>query len=146
MSSEKDIQRALKWNRENPDRHRMAVKNCADRLYRESWNFDLRKYKLPEEVEVLDYHRCKFNGMSYHISLSGYLIANKQIGRDRSGKLIYEPHRLHRDIFKYYNNTDIPKDCQIHHIDGDVTNNLLSNLMLVHKDEHKILHNKKVRA
>lgn len=146
MSSEKDIQRALKWNRENPDRHRRAVKNCADRLYRESWNFDLRKYKLPEEVEVLDYHRCKFNGISYHISLSGYLIANKQIGRDRSGKLIYEPHRLHRDIFKYYNNTDIPKDCQIHHIDGDVTNNLLSNLMLVHKDEHKILHNKKVRA
>ena len=146
MSSEKDIQRALKWNRENPDRHRMAVKNFADRLYRESWNFDLRKYKLPEEVEVLDYHRCKFNGISYHISLSGYLIANKQIGRDRSGKLIYEPHRLHRDIFKYYNNTDIPKDCQIHHIDGDVTNNLLSNLMLVHKDEHKILHNKKVRA
>ena len=141
MSSEKDIQRALKWNRENPERHRQAVKQCTARLYRESWNLDLHNYKLPPEVEIIDYHRCKFNGISYHIGVAGYVIANKNLG---NGK--YEAHKLHRDIFKYYNGTDIPEGCQIHHVDGDVTNNLLSNLMLVSANEHKRLHNKKVRA
>ena len=141
MSSEKDIQRALKWNKDNPERHKQAVRNCCARIYKESWGFDLHNYKLPPEVEVIDYHRCKFNGISYHIGISGYIIANKNLG---NGK--YEAHKLHRDIFKYYNNSDIPEGYQIHHIDGDVTNNLLSNLMLVNMNQHKRLHNKKVRA
>lgn len=141
MSSEKDIQRVLKWNRENPERHKQAVKRCSARIYRESWNLDLYNYKLPPEVEIIDYHRCKFNGISYHIGMAGYIIANKNLG---NGK--YEAHKLHRDIFKHYTNSDIPEGYQIHHIDGDVTNNLLSNLMLVNTNQHKRLHNKKVRA
>lgn len=36
MSSEKDIQRALKWNKDNPERHKQAVRNCCARLYKES--------------------------------------------------------------------------------------------------------------
>lgn len=146
MSSEKDIQRALKWNKANPERHRLAVNRCFARLYKESWAFDLHNYKFPEEVVVLDSHRCKFNGISYHVSIAGYLIANKDIGKRADGKRMYEAHRLHRDLFKYYNNQDIPEGYQVHHIDNDVTNNLVDNLMLVDKNEHKRLHNKKVRA
>lgn len=145
MSSERAIQRALKWNKENPERHKEAVRRCSKRLYKESWSFNLHDYKLPEEVEIIDFHRCKFNGISYHVGLSGYVIANKQIGK-RESKNIYEAHKLHRDIWKYFNKQDIPVGYQIHHLDGDVTNNLISNLMLVNKDEHKVLHHRKVRA
>lgn len=147
MSSEKDIQRALRWNKDNPQRHKIAVKKCSERLYQESWKFNLYNYKFPDSVEIIDYHRCRFNGISYHVGLSGYLIANKDIGKDYNGKRKYEAHKLHRDLFMYYNNmVTIPKDYQIHHKDNDVTNNTLSNLVLVHKNEHKRLHGKKVRA
>ena len=146
MSSEKDIQRALKWNNENPERHKRAVKACSARLYKESWNYDISNYKLPNVVEIIDYRRCRFNGISYHVGNSGYLIANKYIGKSAEGKYLYEPHKLHKDLYMYYNNTEIPKGFQVHHVDGDVTNNLASNLICVSKDEHKRLHGKKVRA
>jgi hypothetical protein len=146
MSSEKDIQRALRWNKANPERHRLAVNRCSARLYKESWTFDLHSYKFPEEVVVLDSHRCKFNGISYHVGNAGYLIANKAVGKRADGKRMYESHKLHRDLFKYYNNQDIPEGYQVHHVDNDVTNNLVNNLMLVDKNEHKRLHNKRVRA
>lgn len=146
MSSEKDIQRALKWNKENPEGHKQAVKHCSARLYKESWAYDLHSYRLPKCVEVIDYHRCKFNGISYHIGIGGYLIANKDVGKASNGKRCYEAHKLHRDIWKFYMKQDIPESYQVHHVDGSVTNNLICNLMLVQIDEHKRLHNKKVRA
>lgn len=146
MSSEKDILRAIKWNKENPERHREAVNRCVASLYKKSWSYDLHNYKLPEDVEIIDYHRCKFNGISYHIGICGYVIANKDIGKGSDGKRKYEAHKLHKDIYKFYTKQDIPKGYQIHHIDGDVTNNLVCNLMLVNENQHKKLHNRKVRA
>lgn len=146
MSSERDIQRALKWNKENTERHKQAIKHCNSRLYKESWNYNIYDFKFPEAVEILDYHRCRFNGISYHVGIGGHLIANKYIGKDAKGKYLYEAHKLHRDLFMYYNNMEIPKGFQVHHVDGDVTNNLVSNLLCVSENQHKILHGKKVRA
>ena len=146
MNSEKDILRIIKWNKEHKEQHRESVRRCSHRLYKESWNVDIRNYKFPEEVEIIDYHRCKFNGISYHVGISSYLIANKDIGKQPNGKRKYKAHKLHRDIFEYFNKVKIEKGYQIHHLDNDVSNNVIDNLVLVSSDEHKILHNKKVRA
>lgn len=146
MSTERAILRAIKWNKENRERHTKAVKKCSKRLFEESKQLNLFDYKLPFEVEIKDRHRCYFNGISYHIGNGGYIIANKDIGKDKNGKRKYKAHKLHRDLWEFYHKKSIPENCNIHHIDGNVTNNLIDNLMLVNKDEHKILHNKKVRA
>jgi len=35
----------------------------------------------------------------------------------------------------------IPKNCEVHHLDGDVTNNRDENLILLSKEDHTRLHN-----
>ena len=47
--------------------------------------------------------------------------------------------RLHRYVWKYYNG-DIPKGYQIYHIDGDKSNNDISNLMLIERRKHAQYH------
>lgn len=49
---------------------------------------------------------------------------------------------LHRLIYEDYYNTKIPKGMQIHHIDGDTTNNNPLNLKLVSISEHNKIHKK----
>jgi len=44
-------------------------------------------------------------------------------------------HRLHRDVWVYYNGP-ISKGMHVHHIDGDTSNNDISNLACITKDEH----------
>ena len=49
--------------------------------------------------------------------------------------------RLHRYIYeKYYG--EIPKNCEIHHIDKNKDNNEIENLQLITKSEHRKLHAK----
>lgn len=141
MSSEKDIARAINWNKANSEKHRESVNKCAKRRFNEAKSLSLYSYKLPEEVIILDSRRCRFNNMTYRIGTSGYIVTNKALG---NGK--YESHKLHRDIWKYYTGKDIPDGYQIHHVDGDLTNNLICNLLLVDKNLHKKLHNRRVRA
>ena len=43
--------------------------------------------------------------------------------------------KMHRDVWEFYNG-QIPKGHHIHHIDGDVTNNDISNLQLMEASEH----------
>lgn len=49
-------------------------------------------------------------------------------------------HRLHRDVWTHHNGP-IPANMHVHHIDGDTTNNDISNLACVtskqHWDEHR---------
>lgn len=47
--------------------------------------------------------------------------------------------RLHRYIWEYHNGP-IPKGSHIHHIDGDKSNNVIENLMLLGHGEHATLH------
>ena len=49
--------------------------------------------------------------------------------------------RMHTYVWEYYNGK-IPKGCEIHHIDGDKSNNDISNLQLVTTEEHHKIHNK----
>lgn len=50
--------------------------------------------------------------------------------------------QLHRAVWEYYNG-EIPKGCQIHHIDGNVDNNDISNLECLTAKEHLSLHAEK---
>ena len=43
--------------------------------------------------------------------------------------------KMHRDVWSFYNG-EIPKGHHIHHIDGDVTNNDISNLELMEASAH----------
>lgn len=47
---------------------------------------------------------------------------------------------LHRMIWEYYNNKDIPEGYVVHHKDFDILNNDISNLELMSSTEHKSLH------
>lgn len=53
--------------------------------------------------------------------------------------------RLHRDVYEYYNG-EIPKGYQIHHKDHDKSNNEISNLELLTKEEHLKLHGDELKA
>jgi hypothetical protein len=50
--------------------------------------------------------------------------------------------KMHREVWSFYNG-DIPKGHHIHHIDGDVTNNDISNLQLMEARTHLIMEGKK---
>ena len=50
--------------------------------------------------------------------------------------------RMHREVWKFHNG-EIPKGYDIHHVDGDTTNNCISNLNLVHKSLHRRFTGKK---
>ena len=50
--------------------------------------------------------------------------------------------KMHRDVWEFYNG-EIPKGHHIHHIDGDVTNNDISNLQLMEAKEHLKMEGKK---
>jgi hypothetical protein len=51
---------------------------------------------------------------------------------------------LHREIFEHYNGK-IKKSFQIHHLDGNIYNNDISNLALLSNSEHQKEHSKKRR-
>ena len=47
--------------------------------------------------------------------------------------------RLHRAVWEYHHG-EIPKGWQVHHVDGDKSNNDISNLLLVPKSIHATYH------
>ena len=47
--------------------------------------------------------------------------------------------RMHRFVWEYYNG-EIPKGYDVHHVDGDKSNNDISNLQLLKSSDHKKLH------
>ena len=50
--------------------------------------------------------------------------------------------KMHRDVWSFYNG-EIPKGHHIHHIDGDVTNNDITNLQLMEASQHLRMEGKK---
>jgi hypothetical protein len=50
--------------------------------------------------------------------------------------------KMHRDVWAFHNG-EIPKGNHIHHIDGDVTNNDISNLQLMEASAHLRMEGKK---
>lgn len=53
---------------------------------------------------------------------------------------------LHRYMYEKENNSTILENYDVHHIDGDKTNNTIHNLQLLLKSEHtKLHHNEKIK-
>jgi len=71
----------------------------------------------------------KYNGEKYHRGPDGYYRKNS----DGYGGY------LHREIWKNEKG-EIPEDKQIHHVDGDKSNNDIENLKLVSASKHREIH------
>lgn len=78
-----------------------------------------------------DRKTADFNGSHYvRDDKTGYYLCHDGYGAG---------HRLHRDIWEYYNGT-IPEGYHIHHKDHDKGNNDIENLQLMSNSEHQKLH------
>lgn len=72
-----------------------------------------------------------FNGNKYsRDDRTGYYLCHDGYGAG---------HRLHRDVWEFYN-CKIPKGYDIHHKDHDKSNNDIENLQLMKNGEHQKLH------
>jgi len=69
-----------------------------------------------------------FNGGKYYSMQSGHM------SRRRPTK------SLHQAIYEEYYKIEVPKGFLIHHIDKNPRNNSISNLLLVSKSEHGVIH------
>ena len=81
-------------------------------------------YKLPSCVTMLDSKHVMFNGIKFGISAKGYLK--------------HESLDLHVALMKAEGHWF--EGCNVHHIDGDVFNNLLDNLICLTEEKHKEAH------
>lgn len=43
-------------------------------------------------------------------------------------------------IWMYSRNTVVPKDCEVHHLSTDHTDDSWDNLICIHKDDHRMIH------
>ena len=78
---------------------------------------------------------AKFNGRKYvRDEKTGYYLCHDSAGSGR---------RLHRDVWEFYN-CKIPKGYDVHHKDGDKSNNEISNLQLLTKKEHGEIHGREL--
>ena len=88
--------------------------------------FKLRGYELRSRPEPLPF--VVFADHRYTLRNTGYY------GRTNGKRAL-----LHRDIWEAQHGP-IPKGFDIHHLDGDRTNNRPGNFELIRKDEHTKLH------
>ena len=79
-----------------------------------------------------------FNGEEYRRSpKSKYYFKHTTRNSERKGA-----RQLHRAVWEFYNG-EIPKGYHIHHIDGDIDNNDISNLECISASEHLSMHAKR---
>lgn len=77
------------------------------------------------EVEIIDDTHQRFNGVNYR--------------RNKRGWYQTPFTALQRDVWEFHNGA-IPKGYEIHHIDGDKSNNQIENLQCVTRKAHRRLH------
>lgn len=104
-----------------------TLKNAAENDF-ERHRIDVLEKDLtePPKVEVIDEKHQKFGGVNFAKRANkGHFNAN-EIG-------------IHRFVYTYYFG-EIPKGCDIHHIDRDKSNNDISNLLMLTRSEHQKIH------
>lgn len=80
----------------------------------------------------------EFNGDTYiRNPKSRYYFKHTTRNSERKGA-----RQLHRAVWEFYNGP-IPDGCHIHHIDGDIDNNDISNLECITAAEHLSMHGRK---
>lgn len=79
------------------------------------------------KVKIISDTIQEFNGVRYY--LCGSYFQNSEMAEKR----------LHRVVWVYHNG-EIPSDCHIHHLDHDVTNNDISNLVCLSGEAHARYH------
>ena len=75
-----------------------------------------------------------FNGVKYGIADKGYYRATLKENAKQPNI-----SRLHRAIW-FYANGEIPEGCDVHHKDGEKTNNHIDNLIVIPHSKHSIEH------
>ena len=80
----------------------------------------------------------EFNGITYKLLSGGrYYLSQSTTNEGRRNA-----KSLHVAIWEYYNGKTVPPDCCIHHKDGNVFNNDVSNLECVKRKNHLSNHTK----
>lgn len=125
LNKDKIIKRATEYNSVNIDKHRESGRKWAKKAYKEAKeNLVISLYKLPADVIILDDKHIKYQGYTYNISKQGYLTCGSKL--------------FHIEYSKYlgiwFNG------CEIHHIDGDVLNNIETNLIALTPEKHRYAH------
>ena len=101
------------------------VNDIIIRAYKEAKeNLVISLYKLPADVIILDDKHIKYQGYTYSISKQGYLTC--------SFKLFHVEYSKYLGIWF--------SGCEIHHIDGNVFNNLEDNLIALTPEKHRYAH------
>lgn len=96
---------------------------------REVYDTIQRMNKIEGSLSTISGKIQEFEGVRYYLIPSGYYRANSRLGGAR----------IHRVVWEHYNGP-IPEGYVVHHIDGDKTNNDISNLAIMDDGQHKRLH------
>ena len=125
LHKDKIIKRATEYNSVNIDKHRESGRKWAKKAYKEAKeNIEIGFYKLPTEVTILDSKHIRYFGNTYNITKEGYLTCGSKL--------------FHVEYSKYLGIWF--SGCEIHHIDGNVFNNLEDNLIALTPEKHSYAH------
>lgn len=81
----------------------------------------------------------EFNGVVFRRYPDSNNRADREYYRASGSDIEDGVESLHREVWKHHNG-EIPDGCLIHHVDGDATNNDISNLECVTPEEHARRH------
>lgn len=119
----------------------IATKNLSKELLKARYSRLCRNSKLGKKNPMYGKKGALHHNANLGISRTmGYKSVFKPewfTGKGVKDNRVYEHHYV---WCQFYNQTEIPKGCVIHHIDLDIDNNSIENLQLLTISEHMKLH------
>lgn len=122
--NKEEVLKKNKEYRKREDVRKRINENSKRNYYRSIEMIDTSMYKLPEGAEIIDEKHVKYDGISYVVHKRGYL------------RSCYDTLHcyLMKKQGKYF------EGCEVHHIDGNVLNNSLDNLICLTEKQHDKAH------